>query len=93
MIILPSLQAAYTRPGSSYMIKNPALLGSCDINIAGSQSGGGGTIIRRARGAQMDSRAMAACLSGDVLADSHQQEQRGSDKCCPRKQSGHWGLS
>ena len=58
------------------MIKNPALLGNHDINIiAGSQSNGGtGTITRRARGAQMDSRAMAACLSGDVLAADSPQE-------------------
>ena len=77
-----SLQAAYTRPGSSYMIKNP-LLGNCDINIAGSQgsSSGGGTITRRARGAQMDSRTMAACLSGDVLAaDSPQEQSRGGGR-------------
>ena len=60
------------------MIKNPALLGNCDINIAGSQSSGGsGTITRRARGAQMDSRVMAACLSGNVLAVDSPQEQRG----------------
>jgi hypothetical protein len=73
------------------MIKNP-LLGSCDINIAGSQSSnGGGTITRRARGAQMDSRAMAACLSGDVLAaaDSH-QEQRGGGGSSKKMQLGIW---
>lgn len=67
------------------MIKNP-LLGSCDIDIAGSQSGG--TITRRAQGAQMDSRAMAACLSGDVLADSP-QEQRGGGSS-KKMQLGIW---
>lgn len=73
------------------MIKNP-LLGSCDINIAGSQSsGGGGTITRRARGAQMDSRAMAACLSGDVLAaDSHQEQRGGGGGSSKKMQLGIW---
>ena len=73
------------------MIKNPALLGNCDINIAGSQSGGSGTITRRARGAQMDSRAMAACLSGDVLAADSPQEQRGGGVGSSKKmQLGIW---
>ena len=73
------------------MIKNP-LLGSCDINIADSQSGGvGGTITRRAtRGVQMDSRAMAACLSGDVLAAESTQEQRGGAKPSKKLQLGIW---
>ena len=86
------IQAAYTHPGSSYMIKNP-LLGSCDINIADSQSGGvGGTITRRAtRGAQMDSREMAACLSGDVLAAESTLEQRGGGAKPNKKlQLGTW---
>ena len=75
------------------MIKNPALLGNCDINIAGSQSNGGsgGMITRRARGAQMDSRAMAACLSGDVLAADSPQEQRGGGGGSSKKmQLGIW---
>ena len=58
------------------MIKNP-LLGNSDIIVAGSQSDG--TIARRTRGTQMDSRAMATCLTGDVLADvlaDSPQEQR-----------------
>lgn len=83
-----TMQAAYTRPGSSYMIKNP-LLGSCDVNIAGSQSSG--TITRRARGGQMDSRAMAACLSGDVLAGADSpQQQRGGGASSKKKQLGIW---
>ena len=72
------------------MIKNPALLGNYDINIADSQSGGGGTITRRARGAQMDSRAMAACLSGDVLAADSHQEQRGGGGSSKKMQLGIW---
>lgn len=81
-----TFQAAFNRPGSSYIIQNPLVGSSGVVDL---QSGTGG--ISR-RGQQMDSVAMAACLSGDVLAGLPYDQPRRSDKA-KKTQLGIWRAS
>ena len=80
-----NFQAAFNRPGSSYVIQNPLVSSS---GVGGESSTG--SITRR--GKQMDSRAMAACLSGDVLAGLPHDQPRGFDKA-KKTQLGIWRAS